>query len=95
MATDLATILKLSVPVVVHIGQCEMSMDGVLTLGPGAIIELEKSAEDELDLLANNRVIGTGKAVKVGENFGIRISSIGSPRARIEAMGGDDAAASE
>ena len=93
MATELATILKLSVPVVVHIGRCGMTMDDVLTLGPGAIIELEKSAEDELDLLANNRAIGKGTAVKVGENFGIRITSIGSQRARVEAMGGDDAEA--
>lgn len=87
MATDLQTIFKLEVPVIVLIGGRRMPLEDVLALGPGAIIELNKSAEDELDLLVNNKEIGSGLAVKVGENFGIQISSIQSPIDRIEALG--------
>ncbi len=85
--TDLHTILKLSVPVIVQIGRRRMSMDDVLALGPGAIIELERKSEEELDLLANNKPIASGVAVKVGENFGIRVTAVGSAQQRIEAMG--------
>lgn len=88
MPTDLDTILKLTVPVIVRIGARTVEMDTILSLAPGAIIELEKPADDELELLVNNKPIGTGFAVKVGENFGIRIESIGSPHERVEAMGG-------
>jgi flagellar motor switch protein FliN/FliY len=87
MPTDLQTILRLSVPVIVQVGERFLPMDDVLALGPGAILELTKSSEDELELLVNNKVIAKGVAVKVGENFGIRITTIGSPTERVTAMG--------
>ena len=87
MPTDLETILKLSVPVIVQVGERHIPMDDVLALAPGAILEMNKSSESELELLVNNKAIGTGTAVKVGENFGVRISSIDSPRELVEAMG--------
>ncbi len=87
MATDIQTILRLSVPVIVQVGERRLRLDDVMALGPGAIVELTKSAEDELELLVNNKIIGKGVAVKVGENFGIRITSIGSQHQRVEAMG--------
>ena len=87
VATDLNTILKLEVPVIVQIGTRMMPLDDIMALGPGAIIELTKSADDELDLLVNNKPIGKGTAVKVSENFGIRLNKIDPPQQRIEAMG--------
>jgi flagellar motor switch protein FliN/FliY len=65
-----------------------MTLGEVIGLAPGAIIELPKTSEAELDLMVNNKQIGTGTAVKVGENFGLRITYIGDVRARIAALGG-------
>jgi len=87
MATDLRTILDLTVPVIVRIGERRVPVEDVLALAPGSILELPKHADEPLDLLINNKPIGVGAAVKVGENFGIRINRIGSTRDRIEAMG--------
>jgi len=87
MPTQLQTLLQLTVPVIVQVGEREMSLDDVLSMGPGAILELNKSAEDKLDLMVNNKSIGTGHVVKVGEHFGFRVSAIGTARQRIEAMG--------
>ena len=89
MSTEIETILKLTVPVMVQVGQRYMAFDDVLALGPGAILELDKLAEEELDFSVNNKLIGKGQAVKVGENFGVRITSIGSARDRVEALSGD------
>jgi flagellar motor switch protein FliN/FliY len=89
MASDLQTLLRLEVPVIVRLGERTLTVAEVVDLVPGAIIELPKRAEDELDLLVNNKQIGTGTAVKVGENFGLRISFIGDARARIAALGGE------
>lgn len=86
MATDIEMILKLEVPLIVSIGTRMVPMEEVLTLGPGSILELGKSSDDELDILINNKPIGTGTAVKVGENFGIQINYIGSSRDRAEAL---------
>lgn len=87
MPADIQTILKLTVPVIVQIGERQLPLDDVLALGPGAILELNKSSEEDLELLVNNKKIGRGVVVKVGENWGIRINRIGSARERIQALG--------
>jgi len=92
MATDPRTILELTVPVIVQIGERRVPVEEVLSLVPGSILELPKNADEPLELLINNKTIGHGEAVKVGENFGIRISQIGSARERISALGADEPA---
>ena len=82
-----ARILRLQVPVIVRLAERTMPLVDIINLSSGAIIEFEKPAEAELDLMINNMCIGKGQAVKVGENFGLRVTSIGSVRARIRALG--------
>lgn len=87
MATDVDTILKLSVPVIVTIGDRQMSLEDILSMVPGAIIELDKPSDEPLGIMINNKPIGEGLAVKVGENFGIRVTAVGSAADRVHAMG--------
>lgn len=95
MPSDLKSLLKLDVPVIVLLGTKRLSVKEVTSLMTGAIIELPKRADDELELMVNNKVVGTGSAVKVGENFGIRITFIGDVRARVAALGGADGPSDE
>lgn len=83
---DIASILALDVPVVVRLGRRVMSVRELVKLVPGAIVQLPKDAEDELELLINNKLIGSGRAVKIGENFGIRVTFVGDVRERVDAM---------
>ena len=94
MPADLNAILKLEVPIVVEIGRRAIALNDIKSIVPGSIIELPKGSEEELELLVNNKPVGTGIAVKVGENFGIQISFIGDLHSRIEALGGPQSASS-
>ncbi len=85
---DLTRILQLEVPVIVQLARNTMSLANIVNWTTGAIIEFDKPADSELELMINNKCIGHGQAVKVGENFGLRISTIGSLHDRITAMGG-------
>ena len=87
MASGLKTILALEVPVIVQIAERIMTVDEVTEIAPGAIIELPKSANDDLEISVKNKTIGTGSAVKVGENYGIRVTFLGDLDDRITAMG--------
>ncbi|MFG0291705.1 MAG: FliM/FliN family flagellar motor switch protein [Phycisphaerales bacterium JB065] len=87
MKRSVEQILRIEVPLLVQLAEREMTLGQVLELTPGTIIELPKTAEEELEILINNKVIGTGSAVKVGENFGIRVNFIGKLADRIAAMG--------
>jgi flagellar motor switch protein FliN/FliY len=88
MPRDVKTILSLEVPVVVVLAERTMTVGEVLGLRPGSILEVDKNADEDLSLRINNRDVGHGVAVKVGENFGIRIESIGSAEKRVAALGG-------
>lgn len=85
--TELHRILHLQVPVIVKLAERKLTMAEVMRLGPGAIIEFLKSSDEPLELLINNKAIGVGDAVKVGENFGLKITQIGDVKEVIRSMG--------
>jgi flagellar motor switch protein FliN/FliY len=87
MPADVKAILSLEVPLIVVLAERQMKVADVINLATGSIIELGKSAEDELTVQVANKAIGTGLAVKVGENFGVRLTYIGDLKSRIMALG--------
>jgi|SRR6476659_1967670 len=84
---ELQRILRLEVPVIVRLAQRKLPCSEVLRLGVGAIIEFSKSSDEPLELLINNKPIGVGVTVKVGENFGLKITQIGDVKQVIQSMG--------
>jgi len=77
--------LLLDVPLdlTVELGRARMSIQDLLALGPGSVIELDKVSGEPLDILVNNRLIARGEAVVVNDKFGVRITDIVSPSERI------------
>jgi flagellar motor switch protein FliN len=84
---ELQRILRLNVPVIVTLAERKLSLAEVLRLGVGVILEFSKSSDEPLELRVNNRAIGLGQAVKVGENFGLRLTQIGDVKSVIRSMG--------
>jgi len=62
-----------------ELGRTKMSVRELLTLNPGAIVELDRAAGSPADLLVNGRLIAKGEVVVIDENFGIRITEIITP----------------
>lgn len=86
--TEIQRILQLQVPIIVRLAEKVMPMGEVIKLAPGAIIEFSKSVSEPLELMINNKCIGTGQAVKVGEKFGLRITNLSTISQVIKAMAG-------
>lgn len=84
---DLTRILEIEVPVIVRLAHRPMRVKEIMQFATGSIIEFDKAADAELDLMINNDVIGNGQAVKVGENFGLRVLHVLSLQEKIEALG--------
>ena len=85
--TEVKRILHLSVPVIVKLAERKLTLSEILRLGTGAIIEFYKSSDEPLTLLVNNKAIGVGETVKVGENFGLRLTQIGDVKQIIRTLG--------
>jgi flagellar motor switch protein FliN/FliY len=60
-----------------------MSIQDLLNMSPGSVIELDKIAGEPLDFLVNGRLVARGEAVVVNDKFGVRITDIVSPSERI------------
>jgi len=86
-ANELQRIMRMEVPVIVKLAERKLTLAEVMRLGPGAIIEFSKSSDEPLELLINNKAIGLGDAVKVGENFGLKINQIGDVKEVIRSLG--------
>ncbi len=89
LPVELRRILQLEVPVIVQLADRSMEMADVLALNVGSVIEFDRKFDAELELIVSDRQIGLGHAVKVGENFGLRIARIGTIYNTIRALGGD------
>lgn len=74
------------VPVIVKLAERKILLSEVMRLGTGAIIEFMKRSDEPLELLINNKTIAVGETVKVGENFGLRISQVGELKQIIQSM---------
>ncbi|MBN1346154.1 MAG: FliM/FliN family flagellar motor switch protein [Phycisphaerae bacterium] len=85
--SDVQRILRIEVPVIVRLAHRAMRVREVMQLASGSIIEFDKAADAELDLMINNEIVGYGQAVKVGENFGLRVLRILSLQEKIAALG--------
>ncbi|MBU0719168.1 MAG: FliM/FliN family flagellar motor C-terminal domain-containing protein [Planctomycetes bacterium] len=85
---EIRRILGLSVPVSVVLAERYMSMEASLAIKVGSIIEFDAPFDSDLTLLVGNQPIGMGQAAKIGENFGLRVTSIGSVPDRIDALRG-------
>ena len=86
MTENLSSILSLEVPLIVEIAQRRMPLAEAVNLVHGAIIEFPQASSGELRILINNKAIGTGPAVKVGENFGVRVAAVGDMTSRVESL---------
>ena len=78
------SLLHIEVPVIVTLAAKKQPVAQILELGPGSIIHFDKSCEEMLDLSVGDRRIAQGEAVKVGDKFGLRITSLVLPEERFK-----------
>jgi flagellar motor switch protein FliN/FliY len=62
--------------VTAELGRCQMSVRELLSITPGAVIDLDRAAGAPVDVLVNGTLIARGEVVIIEEEFGIRISEI-------------------
>ncbi|OOM79333.1 flagellar motor switch phosphatase FliY [Clostridium sp. BL-8] len=79
-------ILDVPLDISVVLGRTKKSIQDILNLGNGSLIELDKLAEEPVEILVNGKQIALGEVVVVDENFGIRITNIVSSVERIKRL---------
>ncbi len=80
-------LLDVELPIVVSFGETAMPLRDVLKLGVGSVIELNKTVNDPVTLIVNQKPIATGEVVMVEGNYGVRILEVESTADRIRSLG--------
>ncbi len=76
MVGKLGRISSVEMALTVEIGRTRMSVRDVLSLEPGAVIELDRSAGAPADVLLNGRLIAHGEIVVIDQDYAVRITRI-------------------
>jgi flagellar motor switch protein FliN/FliY len=85
------SLLRIHVPVVVTLAETQHPISRVLDLAPGTILHFSKSCDDPLTLSVGRCEVAVGETVKVGEKFGLRITSMLMPKEKFEPVRGKEA----
>jgi flagellar motor switch/type III secretory pathway protein FliN len=82
------SLLKIQVPIVASLATTQLPVGRILEIGPGSIIQFDQSCEQPLSLAVGDHPFAVGEAVKVGEKFGLRITSMVMPAERFWSVRG-------
>ena len=75
-ANNLDLLLNVPLSVTLRFGQRRMSLREILQLTSGSVVELDRRAEDAVDLLLDERLIARGQVVVVDGCYGLRVSEV-------------------
>ncbi len=75
--SDKLTANDIPVQLIIEVATVNLSVQKLLELTPGNLLDLNLSPESGVNLVVNERIVGKGELVKIGETIGVRILQIG------------------
>lgn len=76
-ASTLLAPKQIPVNIVVEIGQVEMTMEQLIKLEPGNLLDVNLNPKNGVDLTINGKLVGKGELVRIGDIIGVRILELG------------------
>ena len=74
--SNLDFLLDVPVKLSAELGSCKMTMQELLDLDLGTVVQLDKPANANVDVYVNQKLVARGEVVVADDNFGIRIKEI-------------------
>ena len=83
---DMALLSDIELEITVEIGRKELTIEDILKLKSGTVIELDKQLGEPVEVFANGTLIAEGEVVVVDERFAVRITKLLSKKKRKQAL---------
>ncbi|MCC6465564.1 MAG: flagellar motor switch protein FliN [Planctomycetes bacterium] len=80
--SDIGLVENVNVKVQVLLGRAKLTVEEILRLIQGSVVELDKLAGEPLDILVNDKLVAQGEVLVLNENFCIRVTDIIPPEER-------------
>jgi flagellar motor switch protein FliN/FliY len=73
---ELHHFLDVPMKISIQLAKCNMKVRDILQLQPSSIVDLPKSAGENVDILVNERLIGFGEVMELEGSTGIRFTDL-------------------
>jgi flagellar motor switch protein FliN/FliY len=73
---NLEFLMDVPVKLTAELGSCMMTMQELLDLDLGAVVQLDQPANANVDVYVNHKLVARGEVVVAEDDFGIRIKEI-------------------
>lgn len=70
----------------VEVGATQLRLADIMNLGEGSVVQLDRQADELLDIMVNGTLVARGEVVTVNGRYGIRIVEIASTEARLAGL---------
>ena len=74
--TEMEALMDVEVEITAVLGTSMMPISQILKLGRGAVVELNRSVGDDIEVHANNRVVAMGEVIVVDDRLGVTMTEI-------------------
>ncbi len=83
---NLDMVMDIPVTLSMELGRTRISIRDLLKLTKGSVVELQRMADEPMDVLVNGTLVARGEAVVIDDKFGIRLTDVVSPMERVKRL---------
>ncbi len=77
---NLDLVMDIPVTLSMELGRTSISIQDLLELNSGSVVELQRMADEPMDVLVNGTLVAHGEAVVIGDKFGVRLTDVVSAK---------------
>ena len=86
MNEKISRVLDIPIEITAILGRTKMSLNEILELGRGSLIEPDTLENQEVDILVNGKKVAYGQVVISNQNFGIKITEVLEPEDLVNSL---------
>ena len=76
LTTEMEALMDVEVEITAVLGVSIMPISQILKLGRGAVVELNRSVGEDIEVHANNRLVAMGEVIVVDDRLGVTMTEI-------------------
>lgn len=74
--TEMEALMDVQVEITAVLGTSNMPISQILKLGRGAVVELNRTVGEDIEVHANNRLVAKGEVIVVDDRLGVTMTEI-------------------
>ena len=86
MNEKISRVLDIPIEITAILGRTKMSLNEILELGRGSLIQLDTLENQEVEILVNGKKVAYGQVVISNQNFGIKITEVLEPEDLVNSL---------